>query len=349
MMKRKRIYIIGDLFMKVAYFKKALVNRIGDDHLIKTLQLNWPDEYIVQDYNNEGLNGLREYVGDPDEIMEFLDEPQIIINHLAPITKQMFNQMPNLEMIAVSRGGPVNIDMKAAQVKKIKVVNTPGRNASAVAEFTIGAILSETRLIRKGHESLRKGIWRGDLYREDITGRELSEMTVGIIGYGNIGKRVVKLLKPFNCKILVCDPYVDLENEDKVSNIEKVKINVLLKNSDVVSLHSRVTDETTNFINYESFKMMKKNSYFINTARGPMVDYGALEDALNENILAGAMLETFSIEPVPSEWSLLKHDNVTLTPHIAGASIKTIKNACDKVSLEIQCHLDGKEPLNPCV
>ena len=95
--------------------------------------------------------------------------------------------------------------------------------------------------------------------------------------------------------------------------------------------------------------MMKKNSYFINTARGPMVDYGALEDALNENILAGAMLETFSIEPVPSEWSLLKNDNVTLTPHIAGASIKTIKNACDNVSLEIQCHLDGKEPLNPCV
>ena len=87
--------------MKVAYFKKALVNRIGDDHLIKTLQLNWPDKYIVQDYNNEGLNGLREYVGDPDEIMEFLDNPQIIINHLAPITKQMLNHMPNLEMIAV--------------------------------------------------------------------------------------------------------------------------------------------------------------------------------------------------------------------------------------------------------
>ena len=90
------------------------------------------------------------------------------------------------------------------------MVNTPGRNASAVAEFTIAAILAETRLIRAGHEALRQGVWRGDLYRADLTGTELSELTVGLIGYGLIGTRVVKLLKPFGCRILVGDPYKQL-------------------------------------------------------------------------------------------------------------------------------------------
>ena len=86
----------------------------------------------------------------------------------------------------------------------------PGRNASAVAEFTIAAILAETRLIRAGHEALRQGVWRGDLYRADLTGTELSELTVGLIGYGLIGTPVVKLLKPFGCRILVDDPYKEL-------------------------------------------------------------------------------------------------------------------------------------------
>ncbi len=99
----------------------------------------------------------------------------------------MLERLPKLKLIAVSRGGPVNIDMKAARERKVLVVNTPGRNASAVAEFTLGAILAETRKIRAGHESLRAGVWRGDLYRADTTGRELYEMTVGVIGYGAIG------------------------------------------------------------------------------------------------------------------------------------------------------------------
>ena len=126
----------------------------------------------------------------------------------------MLDRLPGLKLIAVSRGGPVNIDMAAARERGVLVVNTPGRNASAVAEFTIAAILAETRLIRAGHEALRQGVWRGDLYRADLTGTELSELTVGLIGYGLIGTRVVKLLKPFGCRILVADPYVPLSPED---------------------------------------------------------------------------------------------------------------------------------------
>src|ERR671936_1494833 len=114
-------------------------------------------------------------MGDPDEVATFIGDAALLVTHLAPISRSMLERLPNLKFIAVSRGGPVNIDMEAARDHNVKVVNTPGRNAPAVAEFTIGAILAETRLIREGHESLRQGVWRGDLYRADLTGTELSE------------------------------------------------------------------------------------------------------------------------------------------------------------------------------
>ena len=141
-------------------------------------------------------------------------DAEMLVTHLAPLSAGIMDRLPNLKFVAVSRGGPVNIDMKAARERGITVVNTPGRNASAVAEFTIGAILAETRNITRGHDALRRGEWRGDLYRADLTGEELSEMTVGLIGYGEVGRRVVKLLKAFGCRILVSDPYVQLSADD---------------------------------------------------------------------------------------------------------------------------------------
>ena len=122
----------------------------------------------------------------------------------------MAERLPHLKLVAVSRGGPVNVDMAAGRGARRPGGQRAGRNARAVAEFTIGAILAETRLIRAGHEALRRGEWRGDLYRADTTGEELSELTVGMIGYGPIGAQVVRLLKPFGCRILVADPYVQL-------------------------------------------------------------------------------------------------------------------------------------------
>src|SRR5262249_33581369 len=162
----------------------------------RRLELAWPDVPMRHGYLDGGIPGLREYLGDPDEIVAFVGEAEILVNHLAPITGAMLDRLPNLRLVAVSRGGPVNIDIAACRARGVRLVNAPGRNASAVAEFTIAAILCETRLIRLGHESLRRGVWRGDLYRFDTTGSEMSEMTVGLIGYGFIGTRVVKLLKP---------------------------------------------------------------------------------------------------------------------------------------------------------
>ena len=186
-------------------------------------------------YAKAGMDGLKEYVGKPDEIVAFIGDAPILVTHLAPLSAAMMDCLPELKLIAVTRGGPVNIDIGAARERGIKVVNTPGRNASAVAEFAIGAILAQTRMITRGHDALRRGDWRGDLYRADLAGEELSEMTVGVVGYGHIGTRVVRILKAFGCRILVCDPYVQLAVDDLNDGVEQVNLERLLAQSDVVT------------------------------------------------------------------------------------------------------------------
>lgn len=343
-----KIAIIGDHFMLSSAFRSEIEKACGSGHNIRARDLPWPDEPMEHGYAGGALDGLKEYMGEPGEIVDFIADAPILVTHLAPLSDAMMEAMPGLKFVAVSRGGPVNIDMKAARARKITVVNTPGRNASAVAEFTIGAILAETRLIRLGHEALRKGEWRGDLYRADRTGRELSEMTVGVVGYGNIGRKVVKLLRAFGCKILVADPYVQLSAEDRNAGVELVSLEILLGRSDVITLHARVTEETRHFMDAAAFAAMRKGAYFVNTARGPLVDYDALYEALSSGHLAGAMLETFAVEPVPPGWPLLQLPNVTLTPHIAGASVRTVTHAAKMAAEEVRRFIAGLPPVNPC-
>jgi len=347
-LSKREIAVIGDKFMKASAFTDALSKIADVDARVRTFELPWPDEPMRHGYLDGGLPGLREYLGDPDQIVGFVDGAEILIDHLAPITDAMLDRLPALRLIAVSRGGPVNIDVAACKARNVQLVNTPGRNASAVAEFTIGAILAETRLIRAGHEALRQGVWRGELYRFDMIDAELSEMTVGIIGYGNIGTRVVKLLKPFGCRILVSDPYKDLSQNDRADGVRLVDLETLLADSDIVSLHARVSEETQGFLAAPQFARMKQGSYFINTARGPMVDYDDLYLALTSRHLRGAMLETFWLEPPPPDAPLLKLDCVTLTPHIAGASTTTVRIAARMIAEEIRRYAAGEPPLNPC-
>jgi D-3-phosphoglycerate dehydrogenase len=342
------VAIVGDNFMLPEKFAAALRAACGERVRPRAMTLPWPDEPMEHGYARAGMDGLKEYQGDPDEIVRFVDGAEVLVTQLAPLSAGMLDRLPALKLVAVSRGGPVNIDMAAARARGVRVVNTPGRNASAVAEFAIGAILAETRLIRVGHEALRAGEWRGDLYRADRTGRELSEMTVGVVGYGQIGSRVVRLLKAFGCRILVADPYVQISAADREDGVRHVQLGDLLRQADVVTLHARVTPETTGFIGREQFAAMRKGTIFINSARGPLVDYEALYEALVSGHLGGAMLETFAVEPAPPDWKLLRLPNVTLTPHIAGASVKTITIAAEGAAEEVRRHINGEPPLNPC-
>ncbi|RWK63102.1 2-hydroxyacid dehydrogenase [Mesorhizobium sp.] len=345
---RRKIAIIGDRFMLPEVFREKIEKACGDNLDIRTLEAAWPDEPMEFGNAALGLDKVKEYFGDPDEVVDFIGDAEIFVTQLAPLSETMMQRLPTLKLVAVSRGGPINIDMAAARAHGITVVNVPGRNASAVAEFTIGAILAETRLIRVGHEALRKGEWRGDLYRADRTGRELNEMTVGVIGYGNIGTKVVRLLRAFGCRILVTDPYVQLSAEDRNDGVELVALDDLLSRSDVVTLHPRVTEETRGLINKDTFARMKPGVIFVNTARGPLVDYDALYDALVSGHIGSAMLETFAVEPVPADWPLLQLPNVTLTPHIAGASVRTVTYAAEQAAEEVRRFIAGLPPVNPC-
>ncbi len=344
----KNVAVIGDLFMLPEILEEKLHEIMQQQLQVSTMQQPWPDEPMEHGYAAPGMDGLKEYFGTADEIVSFIGNAEILVTHLAPLSSDMFNQLPDLKFVAVTRGGPVNIDMQAARDKGVTVVNTPGRNASAVAEFTLGAMLAETRLIRQGHESMKQGQWRGDLYRTDRTGRELNELTVGIIGYGHIGKRVVSLLKAFGSKVLVADPYVQLSAEHIDAGVELVAFDQLLERSDVVSMHARVTEETSHMMNKEAFEKMKPDGIFINTARGPLVNYDDLEHALANQTIGSAMLDTFAVEPVAEDSPLLKLPNVTLTPHIAGASVRTVTYAAEEAAKEVQRYLNEQPLHNRC-
>ncbi|HEY1454188.1 MAG TPA: 2-hydroxyacid dehydrogenase [Roseiarcus sp.] len=343
-----KIAIIGDRFMTPSTFEAAIRARCDGRVEIATMQLPWPDEPMRHGYAEPGMDGLKEYQGEAEAIVGFVGAAEIAITQLAPFSAAMLARLPALKLIVVARGGPVNIDLAAARERGVLVVNAPGRNASAVAEFTIGAIIAETRLMTRGHDALRRGTWRGDLYRADLVGRELSQMTVGVIGYGHIGTKVVRLLKGFGGRVLVADPYVELSPEDLRDGVLKASLAALLRESDVVTLHARLTAETSGFIGRAEFAAMREGAVFINTARGPLVDYDALTEALKSGRLRGAMLETFAIEPAPAGLELLRLANVTLTPHIAGASLRTIERAAEAAAEEVRRYLAGEAPLNPC-
>ena len=342
------VAIIGDRFMSAGVFGEALKEACGPAVTCRKMELNWPDEPLAQRSTEAGMEGIAEFVNAADEVIAHVGAASAMITHLAPLSSSMLDSMPNLKLVAVSRGGPVNVDLEAARARGVTVVHTPSRNASAVAEFTIGAMLSQTRNISRGHDALRQGEFRDDLYRFDQAGGELSEMTVGVIGIGEIGRRVVCLLRAFGCRILAHDPHVRLSPSDEQDGAAMAPLDMLLAESDIVSLHLRLTAETEGMMGEREFSAMKPGSVFVNTARGQLVDTGALHDVLANGHLRGAALDTFAIEPVPPDLPLLKLPNVTLTPHIAGASRKTVRTAAKMAAEEVRRWLRGEPPINPC-
>ncbi|HEV2677690.1 MAG TPA: 2-hydroxyacid dehydrogenase [Aliidongia sp.] len=347
-----RIAIVGDHGMHPDYFAAALRRVIGEAPEIRTMELGWPDVPMIQAHrpgvDPDHLRGLREFLGTPEEVLEIARGCAVFITHIAPLSGEMLDALPDLKLIAISRGGPINIDVAAARQRGIAIVNAPGRNASAVAEFTVGLILSQTRNITRSHADLSAGRWRGDLYRIDLVGDELCELVVGLIGYSHIGRRVAQLLRPFGCRILISDPYVELSAADQEAGIQKVGLDELLDRCDVVSLHARVTPETRGMIGAPQIARMKRNAYLINTARGELVDYRALEAALETGRLGGAALDTFDAEPPDPRASLLGLRNVTLTPHISGASIKTVRYSAEMIAREVDRFLKGQPLVNVC-
>jgi D-3-phosphoglycerate dehydrogenase len=346
-MKEFKIAAVGDQFITSAVFEAAARNALEGNVKVATRDLAWPE---VPFFAHDGPAGteIKEYSGNPADLEAMLADAEALLTHLAPVTAELLEKAPHLKFIGVSRGGPTNINMDAARARNVTVCNVPGRNASAVAEFTVGVILANVRRITIGHAGLSQGIWRGDLYRYDRTGDELSDLTVGLLGYSHIGQRVVRLLKPFGCRILICDPYSKLTVQDAIDGVEQVDLDEMIQRSDILSLHARVTPETMGIISAERIAKMKQGAVVINSARGELVDQPALCEALVSGHLGGAALDTFEVEPPLKDDPLLHLPNVTLTPHIAGASRRVATFAAQQIADDLARFLKGEKLKNPC-
>ncbi len=337
-----RVLAAGDEFVLPSLFDEALRAEPDVGELdIAHLTAGWPFE----PFGPVGPEGARveEASGTEDDLVSALDGARVCLTQMAPFTARVFDAAPGLEMVAVSRGGPVNVDLAAADRAGVAVAQAPGRNATAAAEYAVGMALAALRRIPMADRELRDGTWRGDLYAYDEAGLELDGTTVGLVGYGAIGRIVARVLRAFGATVLVADPYTD-EATAGTDGVRLVGLDELLRSSSVVSLHARLSDETRGMIGARELDLMPKGAVLVNTARGGLLDHGPLPDALRSGQLGGLALDVYDVEPPPDDWPLHHAPNVVATPHLAGATKQTAHRAASIAAGEVARFLRG-EPL----
>jgi autoinducer 2 (AI-2) kinase len=295
---------------------KILVTSSMDEFALKKLRsigdvtyAGWRESMKVYDGANEFIYALEGY--------------HVLITEMDVVDFETIKGAEHLKVIITCRGNAVNVDLTAATAFGIPVINTPGRNADAVADLTIALMIMLARKMPLSADFLKRGgIKAGDMGKMaeaylSYRGYELWRKTVGLIGFGNVGMRVAKRLKPFETRVLFFDPAVAAE-EGVLLSAEKTSLESLLSESDFISLHASDTESTKGMMNQHTFGMMKKGVFFINTARAALVNDDALYEALQSGTLAGAALDVFSVEPPASDDRIISHPNVIATPHLGG-------------------------------
>ncbi len=291
---------------------------------------------------------------DAKELAKKLEGVDIFITETDDVKKKEFFELTNIKLLISCRGDPFNVNLKAATEKGIVVLNTPLRNVDAVADLTVCYILMLARRIQEIDRILHSEDfevsdfedWVG--YFEKFRGIELGGKTVGIIGLGQIGRRVVDRLRPFGVNCLIYDPFVPNEIAKDYGDI--VDIDFLVRNSDFITVHAAATDDNDNLINEDRIISMKKTAYLINTAKGSLIDYEALEEALEQKKIAGAALDVFPLEPIDEDNEFLKFNTAIVSPHIGGDTYEIIKRQSEMLLNDIKLWLDNKNPnhlMNP--
>jgi D-3-phosphoglycerate dehydrogenase len=335
-----KILIVGDFYIPATLCRTE----------IRQLEEHFPDAKItVLEWNTSTLEDLEqknrrvEQFGPtaepfPPEILREIVDADLLLVHFCPVPAALINKAAKLRIIGCMRAGLENIDVDAAQKRGVKVINNPGRNAEAVAEFTVGLMLTESRNIARSHAALKQGIWRKN-YPNSSFSWEMEGRTAGLIGFGEIGKKVAYKLQGFNMQILAYDPYI-FPAEIARCGGRSVELRELLQHADIVSIHTRLSHETKNLIGQNEISLMKPTAYLINTARAGIVDYQALYEALRNNTIAGAALDVFPEEPLPLTQPLLEMDNVTITSHMAGSTVDACHKSVRMLAIRICKELD---------
>jgi len=257
-------------------------------------------------------------IPEPPGIFDGIEEFDVLITQFCPVNADVVARATRLKAIGVLRGGTENVD-PSAEARGIPVVASPGRNANAVAEFSVGLILAETRNIARSHHQLCQGIWGREFPNIDVI-PELSGRPVGLVGMGQIGQTVARLLTAFGAEVCYFDPYVDDPTYVRETDLAEMAAKV-----DVLSIHSRLSESNYRIVSADVIARMRPTAVLVNTARSGLVDEPALIEALRERRIMGAAIDTFDIEPLPPDSPFFALDNVTLAAHLAGTTTDALE------------------------
>ena len=275
-----------------------------------------------------------------EEVADKIGDADAVICNKCLVTEEVFAKCKNLKYVGLFATGYNNVDLKAADRHGAVVCNVPAYSTDSVAQHTFALILNHFNKIRAYADTVDNGDWVNyKLFTYFyIPTYELKGMTIGIVGYGSIGRRVAEIARVFGMKVLTFT-----RSPEKVGDgAEAVSLDRLLRESDVVTMHCPLTDTTKEMINKDALAKMKPTAYFVNTARGGVVNEQELADALNDGVIAGAGIDTLTFEPMREDCPLRNAKNITITPHIAWAPKQTRERLLETVAENLRKWRDGQ-------
>lgn len=277
------------------------------------------------------------------EYLEAIKDANIIVVTFSGVDKELLDAAEKLEMVAVMRGGVENVNVELCTEKNIIVSNAPGRVSEPVADYTMAMIGDVNRGITYCNQYWKPGL--KDEFLPYQYPKLFREMTVGLVGFGIIGKKVATRLKGFGSKVIAYDPFVSQEQADEYG-VTMVELDELMAASDTVSIHARLLPETREMIGEHELSLMKKTAYFVNTARAGLVDEKALLKVLKEKKICGAALDVFQTEPLPDDSEFRSLENCIVTGHLAGRAGNTPVISAEIMCEELDRYLAGEKLKN---
>ena len=278
----------------------------------------------------------------PEQIAERIADADVVLCNKTPMTAEVMAAAPKLQYVGLFATGYNNVELDYTRTHGITVCNAPGYSTDAVAQHTFAFILALTNRVGEYNETVAAGDWfhsRTFSYFS-IPLTELTGKTIGIVGYGAIGRRVADIARAFGMSVMV---YTRRPCGDPT--VEQVTLDELLSRADIVSLHCPLNEQSAGMMNAAAFAKMKQGALFINTARGPLVDEAALREALDSGHLGGAGLDVLCREPMAADCSLYGAPRCLITPHVAWAGRETRQRLVELVADNVRAFMDGK-PIN---
>lgn len=305
-------------------------------------------EYVTLKYEEKEIANLNaEFIPlqckTEDDVIRLASDADALLVQYAPITRKVFENLKNLKIVSRYGVGVDCVDIKAATDNDVTVVNVPDYGIAEVSDHAITLLLNVIRKTTLLANDIKQHGWD---FKIAVPIQRLNQMTLGVVGFGRIGKEFIKKAKAFGFKILVSDPFVEASEIEKFG-VEKVEFEDLLSLSDAISIHAPLYKKTEHLFNIDVFNKMKKGSFIINTARGGLIDQVALMEAIDNGTIAGAGLDVCEAEPIEMDNKFKNMDNVVLTPHIAWYSEEAKVDLQRNTAKEVVRVLSGNAPLNP--